>query len=211
MKKSFIFFGISLGVLLLAGCGTQTAKTTIPAGNTTENKKVALSVEGGTCTTDANCETGLKCITGKCSSGKVNSVCATYKDCNAGLYCVKSVCSNPPSYSKYFNKIVIAKMKNDTPPGPKNIPVPATEFSAATDAIEIDIEPKTGITGELYYELIDSTTGQTTLSSANNKMKVDPRGGGTGFGIPFGTVGDFELNIYFNSELIHTVAVKINQ
>lgn len=211
MKKSFIFFGISLGVLLLAGCGTQTSKTTIPAGNTTENKKVALSVEGGTCSADTNCETGLKCISSKCSSGKVGSACATYKDCNTGLYCVKSVCSNPPSYSKYFNKIVIAKMKNNTPPGPKNIPVPATEFSAATDAIEIDVEPKAGITGELYYELIDSTTGQTTLSSAGNKMKVDPRGGGTGFGIPYGTVGDFELNIYFNSELIHTVAVKINQ
>ena len=102
-------------------------------------------------------------------------------------------------------------MKAGMPPGPKNIPVPSTEFSAATDAIEIDVEPKAGITGELYYELIDSTTGQTTLSSASNKMKIDQRGGGTGFGVPFGTIGDFELNIYFNNELIHTVAVKISQ
>ncbi|MCX6765942.1 MAG: hypothetical protein NT136_03210 [Candidatus Moranbacteria bacterium] len=208
--KKYIILGIaSFAVLLLAGCGTQTSKTT-PTVNLTPEKKVALSVEGGNCTTNTNCETGLKCISNKCSSGKVGSVCATYKDCNTGLYCVKSVCSNPPSYSKYFNKITIAKMKAGMPPSLKNIPVPATEFNAATDAIEIDVEPKAGTTGELYYELIDSTTGQTTMSSAGNKMKVDPRGGGTGFGIPFGTVGDFELNIYFNNELIHTVTVKIN-
>jgi hypothetical protein len=123
----------------------------------------------------------------------------------------KSVRSNPPSYSKYFNKIVVAKMKAGMPPGPKNIPVPATEFNASTDAIEIDFEPKAGITGELYYELIDSTTGQATMSTAGNKMKIDPRGGGTGFGIPFGAIGNFELNIYFNNELVHAVAVKINQ
>jgi len=210
--KKYIILGIaSFAMLLLAGCGTQPPQTTTPVSNQTENKKMALSSEGGNCTADANCETGLKCTTGKCSSGKVGSVCATYKDCNTGLYCVKSVCSNPPSYSKYFNKIIVSKMKAGMPPGPKNIPVPATEFKAATDAIEIDVEPKAGVTGELYYELIDSATGQVAMSSASNKMKVDPRGGGTGFGIPFGTVGDFELNIYFNSELIHTVAVKISQ
>jgi len=210
MKKYIILGAASFVVLFLAGCGIQTSKTT-PAGNSTQEKKAVLSMEGDNCTVDANCETGLKCVSNKCSSGKVSSVCTTYKDCGTGLYCIKSVCSNPPSYSKYFNKIVIAKMKNNTPPGPKNIPIPATEFNATTDAIEIDVEPKAGVTGELYYDLINSTTGETTLSLANNKMKVDQRGGGTGFGIPMGAVGDFELNIYFNSELIHTVAVKISQ
>ncbi|MFH0969163.1 MAG: hypothetical protein V1804_01510 [Patescibacteria group bacterium] len=209
--KKYIILGIaSFAVLILAGCGTQTSKT-IPASNSTQEKKTALSAEGETCTADANCETGLKCTGGKCSSGKVNSVCATYKDCNTGLYCVKSVCSNPPSYSKYFNKIIISKMRTGMPPGPKNIPVPATEFNATTDAIEIDVESKAGINGELYYELINSTTGEIAMSSASNKMKVDPRGGGTGFGIPMGTIGDFELNIYFNNELVHTAAVKISQ
>lgn len=211
MKKYIILGVASFAVLFLAGCVGQTTQTITPADNPVENKKVVLNTEGGICTADANCETGLKCITSKCSSGKVNSACATYKDCNTGLYCVKSVCSNPPSYSKYFNRIIVSKMKVGMPPGPNNIPIQATEFSAATDAIEIDVEPKAGVTGELYYELIDSTTGQTTMSSASNKMKIDQRGGGTGFGIPMGIAGDFELNIYFGSELIHTVAVKINQ
>lgn len=209
--KKYNILGITLfAVLFLAGCGTQVS-IPAPTSNSTQEKKVSLSAEGGACTADANCETGLKCISSKCSSGKVGSVCATYKDCNTGLYCVKSACSNPPSYSKYFDKIVISKMKAGMPPGPKNMPVPATEFNATNDAIEIDVQPKAGITGDLYYELIDSTTGQTVLSSVSSKMKVDPRGGGTGFGVPYGTVGNFELNIYFNNELIHTVAVKISQ
>jgi len=209
--KKYIILGIaSFAVLLLAGCGTQTS-TTAPTSTSTQEKKVVLSTEGGTCTADANCQTGLKCVSDKCSSGKVSSVCATYKDCNTGLYCVKSVCSNPPSYSKYFNKIVVAKMKAGMPPSLKNIPIPATEFNATTDAIEIDVDPKAGVTGEIYYELINSTTGEITMSSAGNKMKVGNGSSGTGFGIPMGAIGDFELNIYFNNELIHTVAVKINQ
>lgn len=209
--KKYIILGIaSFAMLLLAGCGTQTS-TTIPTSSPTQEKRTALSVEGENCTIDANCETGLKCISNKCSSGKVGSVCATYKDCNTGLYCVKSVCSSPPSYSKYFNKIVVAKMKAGMPPSLKNIPIPATEFNAITDAIEIDVDPKAGVTGEIYYELINSTTGEITMSSAGNKMKVGNGSSGTGFGIPMGAIGDFELNIYFNNELIHTVAVKINQ
>lgn len=211
MKKYIILSVASFAALILVGCVTGTSKTTIPAGNSADKKTAVLSTEGGTCSADANCQAGLKCIINKCSSGKVNSVCATYKDCNTGLYCVKSVCSNPPSYSKYFNRIIISKMKVGAPPGPTNIPVPATEFKASTDAIEIDVEPKAGTTGELYYELINSTTGETAMSSAGNKMKIDQRGGGTGFGIPTGVVGDFELNIYFNSELIYTTIVKISQ
>ncbi len=208
MKKYIILGAASFAMLFLAGCKNQ---TTIPADNSIQEAKVVLSAEGGICATNANCQTGLKCISNKCSSGKVNSVCATYKDCNAGLYCVKLICANPPSYSKYFSKIVVSKMKIGMPPGPKNIPIPATEFNATTDAIEIDVAPKANIAGELYYELISSTTGETILSSATSKMQIDSRGGGTGFGIPTGTNGDFELNIYFNNELIYAVAVKINQ
>lgn len=210
MKKYIILGVASFAVLLLSGCANQVQKTTTPSGSQVENKKVALSSEGGTCTADTNCETGLKCVTSKCSSGKVNSACATYKDCNTGLYCVKSACSNPPSYSKYFSKITIGKMKMGMPPGPNNIPVPATEFSASTDAIEIDVISKPETKGELYYDLVDATTGETILSSASNKSKIDSRGGGTGFGVPYGTTGDFELNIYFNNELIYTTVIKIN-
>lgn len=207
--KKYIILGIaSFAILLLAGCGNQ---TTAPTGTSTQEKKVALSMEGGTCTADANCQTGLKCVSGKCSSGKVSSVCATYKDCNTGLYCVKSICSNPPSYSKYFSKIEVSKMKPGLPPGPKNIPIPTTEFKANTDAMEIDVTPKAGTSGEMYYELINSTTGEIAMSSAGNKMNIDPRGGGTGFQIPGNLNGDFELDLYFNNELVHTVAIKISQ
>ncbi|MCX6780094.1 MAG: hypothetical protein NT034_02860 [Candidatus Magasanikbacteria bacterium] len=205
MKKYIILGVASFAVLLLSGCGTQTTTPT----STTQEKKVTLTAEGGACTADTSCQTGLKCVSGKCSSGKVSSACATYKDCNTGLYCVKSVCSNPPSYAKYFSKITIGKMKAGMPPGPKNIPVPATEFSAATDAVEIDVMSKPETKGELYYDLVDTTTGETILSSAGSKSKIDSRGGGTGFGVPYGTTGDFELNVYFNNELIYTTAIKI--
>lgn len=207
--KKYIIGTVSFAVLFLAGCGTQPPpKTIVP---TNDQSKAVLSTEGGTCVTDTNCGTGLKCITGKCSSGKVSSVCVTYKDCNAGLYCVKSVCSNPPSYSKYFSKIEISKMKPGLPPGPKNISVPTTEFKANTDAMEIDLTPKAGVTGEAYFDLINSTTGETAMTSADNKMKIMNGATGTGFQIPGNLAGDFELNIYFNNELIHTVSVKISQ
>jgi len=209
MKKHIILGIFSFIILVLAGCGTQTAKTTVPVGNPTEIKKVTPGTESGTCAADTNCETGLKCITGKCSSGKVNSVCATYKDCSAGLYCIKSVCANPPSYSKYFNKLTVGKIRIGMPPGPTNISVPTTEFNAATDALKIDFISKTGTEGELYYELIDSTTGETALSSSNNKTKVNQGGGGIEFGLPMGTLRDFELNIYFNDEPIYAAVIKI--
>ena len=207
MKKYIILGVASFAVLLLAGCGNQ---TTAPTSTSTQEKKVTLAAEGGTCTADASCQTGLKCVSGKCSSGKVSSICATYKDCNTGLYCVKSVCSNPPSYSKYFSKITISKMKPGMPPGPKNIPIPTTEFSASADTMEIDFEGKANTNGEVYYELVDLTTGETVMTLANNKIKMDQRGGGMGFGLPMGKTGDFELNIYFNNELIYTVTIKIN-
>lgn len=209
MKKYITLGMISFTALLLAGCGTQT-QTTAPI-DTIPEKKVALSTEGGTCATAANCETGLKCITGKCSSGKVNSACATYKDCTTGLYCIKSVCSNPPSYAKYFTKITVGKMKMGMPPGPNNIPVPTAEFSAATDAIEIDMIGKAGVKeGEVYYDLVDLTTGETVLSMASNRMKIDERGGGMGLSAPTGANGDYDLNVYFNNELIYTTTIKIN-
>ncbi|MFA6383449.1 MAG: hypothetical protein WCX17_03425 [Parcubacteria group bacterium] len=208
MKKYLILGLASFAVLLLTGCGTQTAA---PTSTSIQEKKVALSTEGGTCTADANCQTGLKCISGKCSSGKVSSVCATYKDCNTGLYCVKSVCSNPPSYSKYFSKITVSKMKAGMPPGLKNIPVPATEFNATTDAIEIDMIGKAGTKeGEVYYDLVDLTTGETVLSMASSRMKIDERGGGMGLSAPMGANGDYDLNVYFNNELIYTTTIKIN-
>lgn len=199
MKKIAIIVG---AMLLFSGCSIGANKASKPDTSQAQKGK-----EGEVCSASKICEEGLKCISNTCSSGVVGSACATYKDCQTGLYCIKAVCSNPPSYTQYFNKIQIGKMKPE-PPGPKNIPVPATEFTSA-DALEIDVQTKTGVTGTLYYELINATTGQTEMSSADNKQKVVPGSWGTGFMIPAGLSGQYDLNIYFNDELIYTTTITV--
>ena len=198
MKKLIAILGLAL---LAAGCGA--AKQTTPVPN-------LPGKEGQACSATQTCETDLRCANNICSSGKAGSACATYKDCQSGLYCVKSICANPPSYTKYFNKVTISKMKQGMPPGPNNMPIPTTEFKT-TDAIEIDLSSKPGISGTVYYELINSTTGLTEMSSANNKQQIRAGGMGTGFGIPFGLIGDFDLNVYYNDELVFTTPIKISQ
>ncbi|MCX6797357.1 MAG: hypothetical protein NTX98_02665 [Candidatus Doudnabacteria bacterium] len=200
MKKTIVILGLAL---LSAGCGS-TANKPAPTAQSQPAK------EGQACSAAQTCETGLKCANNVCSSGKTGSACSTYKDCSTGLFCVKSVCSNPPSYTKYFSKITISKMKQGMPPGPNNMPVPTTEFKT-TDALEIDLIAKAGISGTIHYDLINSTTGFTEMSSADNKQKVRSGGFGTGFGIPGGLVGDFELNVYYNDELVYTVPITISQ
>lgn len=198
MKNIIVILGLAL---LAAGCGA--AKQTATAPN-------LPGKEGQTCSATQACETDLRCANNVCSSGKAGSACATYKDCQSGLYCIKAICSNPPSYTKYFNKVTISKMKQGMPPGPNNMPIPATEFKT-TDAIEIDVNAKAGISGTLYYELINSTTGATEMSSADYKQKVRAGGWGTGFGIPYNLTGDFDLNVYYNDELVFTAPIKISQ
>lgn len=211
MKKA-IAIVLGMMLLLLAGCTAQNNTNTAAPGtmtntNTTLNQKAK---EGEPCSSIKICDEGLKCINSICSSGKLDSACANYKDCQSGLYCLKSICSNPPSYTQYFSKITISKMKQGIPPGPNNMPIPTTEFKT-TDAIEIDISAKPGISGTLYYELINSTTGLTEFSSAGNKQKVMPGNWGTGFGIPYNITGNFDLNIYYNDVLVYTVPVTISQ
>lgn len=201
MKKISIVF---LGILLLsAGCGSTANKPTPVAQN-------QPAKEGQSCSAAQTCETGLKCISNVCSSGKTGSACSTYKDCSTGLFCMKSVCSNPPSYAKYFSKITISKMKQGLPPGPNNVPVPSTEFKTA-DAVEIDVSVRSGVSGTLYYELVNLTTGITEISSIDNKQKVRQGNWGTGFGIPNELVGEFDLNVFYNDELVYTVPIKISQ
>lgn len=248
MKKSFIIIIVIIVILALGFFGWQFL-----------TKK---SVEGGTCKSENNCQTGLKCITSICSSGNVGSVCAsktdcitpfcvagkctegkkndpciaktdcstnycvngkctegkkddactTYKDCEKGLFCKKGVCSEPPSYSQYFNRIVISKMKLGMPPGPNNIPVPTTEFKT-TDAIEIDlvgVKPTT--IGEFYYEAVDSVTGEVVFTTSGYKQEVSERDIGTGSDLPNKVgIGEFELNIYFNNELVYTTAITVTE
>ncbi len=200
MKKIIVILGLAL---LAAGCGSTANKTTPVAQN-------QPAKEGQSCSAAQTCETGLKCISNICSSGAAGSACTSYKDCSTGLYCIKSVCSNPPSYTKYFSKITVSKMKQGMPPGPNNMPIPATEFKT-TDAVEIDVNAKPGISGTLYYELINSTSGLTEMSSAGDKQTVRSGNWGTGFGIPYNLTGDFDLNVYYNDELVYTVPITISQ
>ncbi len=246
MKKTPIIIGVILLILVLAFVGWQFLA-----------KK---SLEGGSCKSEKNCQTGLECINNICSSGKAGSVCAdktdcltpfctegkctegkkgdfcvakvdcltnycvsgkctegekddacsTYKDCEGGLFCKKGVCSEPPSYSQYFNKIVISEMKIGMPPGPDNIPVPTTEFKI-TDAIEIDlVGVKSTTVGEFYYEAVDLVTGEVVFTTSGYKQKLEGRDIGTGSDLPrvVGR-GEFDLNIYYNDELVYTTPIKV--
>jgi hypothetical protein len=222
MKKSLIIAVIVLVILILGFLGWQFL--------------LKKSADGGVCKSEKNCETGLKCINSICSSGKMGSVCiakadcltnycvsgkctegkkgdacSTYKDCEKGLFCKNEICSEPPSYSQYFNKIEISKMKIGMPPGPNNTPIPTAEFKT-TDAIEIDLTGvKSTTSGEFYYEAVDSVTGEVVFSTSNYKQKVEGRDIGTGSDLPKVVgEGEFELNIYFNNEMIYTTQIRVS-
>jgi hypothetical protein len=221
MKKFFIVIIVVLAVLVLGSMGYKIL--------------LQKSGENGSCKNNERCQEGLKCINSICSSGKANSycvqkedcstnfcvknkctegkkddACSTYKDCEKGLFCKKEICSEPPSYSQYFNKIVISKMKVGLPPGPDNIPVPTTEFKT-DEAIEIDfVGVKPTVKGEGYYEAIDSITGEVMFSSSGYKMKFEGRDIGTGSDLPRVVgAGEFELNFYYNDEIVYTTAIQV--
>jgi hypothetical protein len=158
------------------------------------------------CVTKSDCTTGF-CVSERCTEGKVGQACGTYKDCHTGLLCKSKVCTEKPTYTKYFDRINIGKMKIGSPPGPNNIPVAATEFKISQDAIEIDITNSKKTSGEFYVEVIDPITGEKVFT--NEKQQIsDSRG--TGFGLPTNTVaGEYELDVYFNNELIYSVPIKL--
>jgi len=173
---------------------------------------IKKSPEGGKCTADARCDQNLKCVSGKCSSGKVGSACKTHGDCQNGLLCLKNVCSEKPDYSKYFDKITISKIKPGIGPGPNNPETITTEFNAATDAIEVDIvgvKPTT--IGPFYFELVNSTTGETALSSKSRmETSFDGQDRGAGTDLSGTTPGTYDFNFYFNNELLYTTPITIN-
>lgn len=171
--------------------------------------KCAEGERGEPCITKVDCLTNY-CVSGKCTEGKKDDACSTYKDCEKGLFCKKEVCSEPPSYSQYFNKIVISKMKLGMPPGPNNIPVTTTEFKT-TDAIEIDFGGvKSTTKGEAYYEVINPITGEVVFTSSGYKIKLEGRDIGTGSDLPrIVGAGEFDLNIYYNDEMVYTTAIKV--
>ncbi len=172
---------------------------------------IKKSPEGGRCTSDAKCEIG-KCVNKSCSSGKLNSACKTYNDCESGLLCLKLKCTQKPDYSKYFEKINISKIKPGSGPGPNNPVIPTTEFNRATDAIEVDIVGvKPATNGKFYFELINSTTGETALSTENRQgaMTISGQDTGTGTDLAGISPGNYDLNFYFNQELLYTTTITV--
>jgi hypothetical protein len=191
---------------------------------------IRKSPEGEICKTSSLCAEGTTCISGKCSSGKAGSVCsikedcktafcasgrctegtagsscATYKDCVDDLLCKAKVCAIKPSYTKYFDKIEVSQMKAGIPPGPDNIPVPTTTFTSG-QAIEVDFYNSKNTTGEFWVELINIVTGEKEW--ATDKQTITSSRSGTGF--QFNGLGDFDLNVYFNGELVHNVVITVN-
>jgi len=219
MKKAAIIIVVVLVVIAAAGVG----------GWYFFLKK---SAEGGSCRSDTKCETNLKCISNVCSSGnkgskcvakadcktgfcvserctegKAGQACGTYKDCQAGLLCKSKLCTEKPSYTKYFDKIDIGKIKPGSPPGPNNVPVATTQFNAVTDSIEVDITNSKKTSGEFYIEIIDPISGEKVFTTDKQQIS-DSRG--TGFGMPMNTVaGEYELDVYFNNELIYSVNITL--
>jgi hypothetical protein len=184
---------------------TESCETGLKCAN-----KICSSGElGSGCEIKADCKTNF-CVANKCTEGKKDDACLTYKDCEKGLFCKKGVCSEPPSYSQYFNKIVISKMKLGMPPGPNNISVPTAEFKT-TDAIEIDfVGVKSTAKGEIYYEAINLITGEVAFTSSGYKQKLEGRDTGTGSDLPRVVgEGEFDLNIYYNDEMVYTAPIKV--
>jgi hypothetical protein len=171
--------------------------------------KCTKGEKGNSCIAKADCLTNY-CVSGACTEGKKGDACSTYKDCGTGLLCQKGICSEPPSYSQYFNKIVISKMKVGMPPSSNNIPVPTTQFKT-TDAIEIDfVGVKSTAKGEVYYEVINPITGEVAFTSSGYKMKLEGRDTGTGSDLPRVVgAGEFDLNIYYNNEIVYTVTITV--
>lgn len=169
------------------------------------------SDEGGKCRSEATCVEGLKCVNNICSSGKLGSGCVTYKDCESGLLCTKSICAKRPDYSKYFNTIAISKIKPGMGPGPSNPQIPTTTFKIGTDAIEIDFGGvKSTTVGPYYFEFVNATTGEV-VRSTKDLMDTNFAGRDTGSGTDFSgfAPGQYDVNIYYNDELVYSTTITV--
>lgn len=198
---------------------------------------IRKSAEGGRCSNDSRCETGLKCLNQKCSSGqkgssctqksdcqtgycvnnlctegKAGNSCKTYNDCEKGLMCQKSLCAVPPDYSKYFSNVIISKIKPGTGPGPDN-PETVTNTFTRADSIEMDfVGVKSTTVGDFYYEIVNSTTGEVSRSSKNEQqLTLSGQDRGTGTSLDNVAPGEYDLNIYFNNELVYTTQITVSQ
>lgn len=195
------------------------------------------SVESGKCATSKNCESGLICAAGVCSSGKVGStcsakadcktgycvnqkctegkaggVCVASKDCSSGLFCPKSLCAALPDYSKYFSKVVISKIKPGSGPGPNN-PITVTSTFTTADAIEMDFYGvKSTTVGEYYYEIVNLTSGEVVRSSKNEEqLTFNGQDRGNGTALDNVAPGEYDLNIYFKGELVYSTQISVTK
>lgn len=164
--------------------------------------------KGSACLSKDDCTTRF-CVLNKCADGKNGDACATYKDCDGGLFCQKGMCQAPPDYSKYFNKVIISKMKPGLPPGPDNIPVATSEFKN-TDALEIDFSGvKPSNKSEFYFEIVDAVSGEVAMGMNGFKQKFDGHDFGTGTDIRMLEAGDYDINIYVDNEIAYTTQIKV--
>jgi len=222
MKKILIFL---LAIIILGGLGFvgwyfflkkspegEACKNTskCQTGLKCLNKLCSSGKNGSSCETKTDCQTGF-CVSNKCTEGKVNDACITYKDCSNKLLCQKGACVNPPDFSKYFDNIRISKIKPGSGPGPDNPLVPTTQFSTQ-DAIEVDfVGVKSETQGTYYFDIVDSTTGEIGHSTHGMSTKIDGQDTGSGTDLQMLIPGDYDVNVYFNDELIYTASIKIIQ
>lgn len=221
MKKTLIvvFSIIVLGALIYAGWFFLIKKNSEGGSCTSDkrctqdlkciNKTCSSGKTGSTCSQKSDCQAGY-CVNTRCSEGKINDVCNTYKDCTTGLLCKKSVCSQLPDYSKYFSKVIISKMKTGSPPSADN-PLTETTIYEKTDGIEIDFRGvKSDIVGEYYIEFVNATTGELTVTT-KNMMETKFAGQDIGMGTDLTSFpsGDYDLNVYYQSNLIYSSQITI--
>ena len=199
---------------LVCGCiggetrtASETPENDVASTTTLVAPTTTVSTTSSTTTTTSSTITTTTTTTSTTTTtiaGAVGSRCETYKDCRKNLLCKNSICTTPPVYTTYFSKIELQKMKARMPPGPKNIPVAATTFTVG-DGMNVELTPKPGVSGEVYIEIVDAVTGET--SQFGPKFRV---AGQTGEGTTVPTQpGKYELNIYFNDKLIHTIPFEV--
>lgn len=172
------------------------------------NNKCTNGSTGSSCGDKLDCQTGY-CVNSKCTEGKKDNACNTYKDCSKELLCQKGVCTTRPDYSKYFDKVIVSKMKPGLPPGPDN-PLTVTNRFTQKDAIEVDFKGvKSETVGEYYVEMVDSVTGE--IGNSTKFMKTKFEGHDVGFGTDLQVLepGTYDLNLYFQEEIIYSTQIII--
>jgi hypothetical protein len=217
-KKIVIGIVISLLVVILAGglfAGWWFFYRVVPTGQACRvNQKCSdngqcisgtcsVGTVGSNCGVKEDCKTAF-CTNGKCSEGIAGSTCLNYKDCIEGLLCKSKVCAVKPSYVKYFDRIDIGWMNPGSPPSTNNPIIPGTTIKAGK-TVEVDILNNKKTTGTFWVEMINQETGETAWTT--DKQTIS---GTQGTGFQFNEVGNFDLNVYFNNELVYSVTVTMN-